>query len=299
MADLKISALTSGDVPLAGTEVLPIVQSSTTKKVSVADLTAGRSVSGLSFASTVATGTAPLTVASTTNVANLNASSLSGGTFAAPGAIGSATPSTGVFTLGTINSAGYMLKFFAADGITAKGYLYTDGTDMQLDTQAIGTPFTILNGGYATVKVGYSNTTLYHSNLIFAEAAKGVNFTANTPAAGMTSQLLNWYEEGTWTPNQGSGLTVVGAFSSSGTYVRIGRLVTVRGQVQGATSVSATAAGVISSNLPFVSAADTAGSAFNGTLTVSNAIDAAGSAIYSAGAFSPTVAIYFSVSYMV
>ena len=45
MADLKISALTASTTPLAGTEVLPIVQSSTTKQVSVANLTAGRAVS--------------------------------------------------------------------------------------------------------------------------------------------------------------------------------------------------------------------------------------------------------------
>lgn len=48
--------------------------------------------------STVATGTAPLAVTSTTNVANLNASSLSGGTFPAPGAIGGTTPAAGTFT---------------------------------------------------------------------------------------------------------------------------------------------------------------------------------------------------------
>jgi hypothetical protein len=39
MADAKISALTSASTPLAGTEVLPIVQSSTTVKVAVDDLT--------------------------------------------------------------------------------------------------------------------------------------------------------------------------------------------------------------------------------------------------------------------
>jgi hypothetical protein len=43
MANSKISALTSATTPLAGTETLPIVQSSTTKQVSVANLTAGRS----------------------------------------------------------------------------------------------------------------------------------------------------------------------------------------------------------------------------------------------------------------
>lgn len=45
MADAKISALPAATTPLAGTEVLPIVQSSTTRKVSIADVTAGRSVS--------------------------------------------------------------------------------------------------------------------------------------------------------------------------------------------------------------------------------------------------------------
>jgi hypothetical protein len=45
MSNNKISALTSATTPVAGTEVLPIVQSSVTKKVSVADLTAGRDVS--------------------------------------------------------------------------------------------------------------------------------------------------------------------------------------------------------------------------------------------------------------
>jgi hypothetical protein len=49
MADLKISALTGASTPLAGTEVLPIVQSSATVKVSVANLTAGRSVAATNF----------------------------------------------------------------------------------------------------------------------------------------------------------------------------------------------------------------------------------------------------------
>jgi len=52
MADLKISQLTGASTPLAGTEVLPIVQSSTTKQVSVANLTAGRAVSAASLALT-------------------------------------------------------------------------------------------------------------------------------------------------------------------------------------------------------------------------------------------------------
>lgn len=52
MSNTKISALTSATTPLAGTEVLPIVQSSATTKVTVANLTAGRAISVLSLTST-------------------------------------------------------------------------------------------------------------------------------------------------------------------------------------------------------------------------------------------------------
>ena len=48
MADVKISGLPASTVPLAGTEVLPIVQGGVTKQVSIANVTAGRSVPALS-----------------------------------------------------------------------------------------------------------------------------------------------------------------------------------------------------------------------------------------------------------
>lgn len=55
MADSKISALTAATTPLAGTEVLPIVQSSTTKNISVTNLAAGN------LKSTATTGTMQVT----------------------------------------------------------------------------------------------------------------------------------------------------------------------------------------------------------------------------------------------
>lgn len=77
MADKKISALTGATTPLAGTEVLPIVQSGATVKVAVSDLTAGRAISateitlttgnvivangqGVDFSATPGTGTSEL-----------------------------------------------------------------------------------------------------------------------------------------------------------------------------------------------------------------------------------------------
>jgi len=64
MADTKISALPASTTPLAGTEVLPIVQSSSTKQVSVANLTAGRTFDalGMTLTSTDAGATAAPTL---------------------------------------------------------------------------------------------------------------------------------------------------------------------------------------------------------------------------------------------
>lgn len=131
MADKKISALTGATTPLAGTEVLPIVQSGATVKVAVADLTAGRAVA------------------------------MAGGSF----------------------------------------------TD----------------------------------NITQSTAAKGINFTANTPAAGMTSRLLNWYEEGTWTPTDISGAGLSFTLGAC-TYTRVGRMVTCYAVVTYPATASALAA---------------------------------------------------------
>jgi hypothetical protein len=69
------------------------------------------------------------------------------------------------------------------------------------------------------------------------------------------ANLLDDYEEGTWTPNQGAGLTVVGAFQSEGYYTKIGNLVTISGFVGGATSVTCSAGGTLCTNAIFTSAA--------------------------------------------
>lgn len=67
--------------------------------------------------STVSTGTAPLVIASTTAVTNLNASLLLGGTWAIPGSIGATTPAAGAFT--TLTTTGNVtLGNAASDTLT-------------------------------------------------------------------------------------------------------------------------------------------------------------------------------------
>ena len=55
MADVKISGLPNATTPVAGTEVLPIVQGGQTRQVSINNLTAGKSVTANSFIPTSAT----------------------------------------------------------------------------------------------------------------------------------------------------------------------------------------------------------------------------------------------------
>lgn len=112
----------------------------------IASLSGAGVMSASRFTSTVATGTAPFTVTSTTNVANLNASSLNGATFAAPGAIGSGTASSGAFTTlsasSTVSGTGFSTYLASPPAI--------GGT-----TAAAGTFTTLLSTG--TAALGYAN----------------------------------------------------------------------------------------------------------------------------------------------
>ena len=144
MADSKISALPASTVPLAGTEVLPIVQSSTTRQVSVANLTAGRAISA-------------------------------------------------------------------------------------------------------------TQLTLTTGNLIVA-SGQGIDFSATSHPAGMTSELLTDYEEGTFTPSLtfGASSTGITYTSRSGTYTRVGRQITAYLTFNLSSKGSATGSAVVD-GLPFTS----------------------------------------------
>lgn len=137
MADTKISALPASTTPLAGTEVLPIVQSGATKQVSVDNLTSGRAISA-------------------------------------------------------------------------------------------------------------TQLTLSTGNLIISTSGKGIDFSA-TPGTG-TSELLADYEEGTWTPTDGSGAGLTFTLGDC-TYTKIGRQVTVVGKVTYPST--ANTANMIIAGLPF------------------------------------------------
>ena len=119
------------------------------------------------------------------------------------------------------------------------------------------------NSGATTLAVSALGTVAVQINgnaLVGGEIITGKTYTVLLDSTS-TAQLQFFsetYIEGTWAPNQGSGLTVVGAspaFSSSGSYTKVGRVVTLNGQVNGATSVALGVNGIICSNLPFAAQA--------------------------------------------
>lgn len=96
-------------------------------------------------------------------------------------------------------------------------------------------------------------------------AGKGVNFSANAHAAGMTSELLNDYEEGTWTPVvRGSGAP--GTYqlaSSSAFYTVVGRLVTLHMTLTTAGTVTGGGTGYLQiTGVPFANAAFATGAVY-------------------------------------
>lgn len=98
--------------------------------------------------------------------------------------------------------------------------------------------------------------TLSTGNLIPATAGKGIDFSANTGAAGMASELLDWYEEGTWTPVitcVTPGDLAITYSRQIGTYTRIGDKVIVNFSIATSAFTHTTASGSLSvTGLPFV-----------------------------------------------
>jgi len=75
------------------------------------------------------------------------------------------------------------------------------------------------------------DVTILDGNLVIGTSDKGIDF-STTPGTG-TSELLNDYEEGTWTPNLvvSSGSVTVNSSFTKGAYTKVGRLVTLTGLI--------------------------------------------------------------------
>jgi len=310
MSNSRISTLTASTTPLAGTEVLPIVQSSTTKQVSVANLTAGRAVSALSLTSTndstingatVGKGGGSVSSNTALGVSALNGNStgvrmtavgyrsMVGATGNFNAAFGSNTfeslasgtngtaigdyalqQTTGSFNTAIGNGSGYLITSGSKNTILG---IYS-GNQNGLDIRTASN-YVVLSDGDGTPRAYHNGTDWVYptGNLVIGTSGKGIDFSA-VVHSGSTSKLLADYEEGTWTAAfvAGGGTITINNSYKTGAYTKIGRQVTLTGYfIVG--SVSSPSGNVSISGLPFT--ASGASDAFNGSgglyLTQTNA----------------------------
>jgi hypothetical protein len=245
MADLKISALTASTTPLAGTEVLPIVQSSTTKQVSVANLTAGRVVSVGNLNIPLGSAAAPSIYATGDNTSGIYASAAGATSFSFAGYIcGEFTSANGYWNLYRRNATSQYLETS----------VNSSGANILVSASAGVLNLGIGSTSYLTIS-GAGDVSLPSTNLVVSNG-KGIDFSA-TPGTG-TSELLADYEEGTWTPTVAANSGAITSYTSSGTYTKIGRQVTL--MITFTITNNGTGSGDIRiTNLPFTNSADNLG----------------------------------------
>ena len=183
------------------------------------------------------------------------------------------------------------------------GALFGSGTDGIKLTYSGGNSTGIIDTGYTSTGLEFrvgnvKKVILNSSGNLEMNSGSGIDFSA-TAGTG-TSELFDDYEEGTWTPNQGAGLTVSGTFSSAGLYTRIGRQVNVTGKVTGSTNINSSVSGVICTNLPFVvlAASNSVGVMTNTATNNTNMyVNPGTSTAYSSEAAGVSGSLYFSVTY--
>jgi hypothetical protein len=236
MADVKISGLPASTVPLGGTEVLPIVQGGATKQVSIANVTAGRSVAALSIITPTIqaeTGSAGGTIKNGSGVAQMQWGSGGGSNLSLEVAT-NINPANAVVNISPTGTGTVAISPAGALTINPTAASTINNTSIGATTASTGR---------------FTSVTATTGNVVIGTSGQGVDFAA-TPGTG-TSELLADYEEGTWTPSFTS-LTVVGTPTYTGRYTKIGRAVFWSVRIQATTSTSSTVGVTIMQSFPFV-----------------------------------------------
>lgn len=165
----------------------------------------------------------------------------------------SATPPTGI-------ASGQMFLFSDADGDLS----WTDDSNRvvtisKVDSGAGTTTFTIPSGGGTAATLAGAQTftgqKTFNEDIVMANG-KGISFAATGQAAGMTSETLTDYEEGTWTPSYTTNGNPFGSVAYTanrvGIYTKVGRLVTASFGIEtSSVTLGSASANVLISGLPF------------------------------------------------
>ena len=220
MANVKISNLTAATTPVAGTEVLPIVQSGATVKVSIANLTAGRAVSVLSLTSTNDSTISGLTVGKGAGAVSTNTAV--GASALAANSAGTVTTAIGYqaltaqTTANWNNSIGYQSSFKTTTGSannvlgTQAFYNNTTGSNcVAIGDSALLSNTTASNNTAVGYQAGYSNTTANGSTFVGYQAGYSSNYTS-----GNTYNTFVGFQAG-YSVTTGNRNVIIGNYSGN------------------------------------------------------------------------------------
>jgi len=163
------------------------------------------------------------------------------------GTVGATTPSTGAFTSVTGAVSSGIVATYTASGANQDIYsryiggspnaanIYVGADSAAGGISGIGAGGLLWNVGNGGLAFGANNALAMSLSTTGALALKGASTSATgvgitfpaTQSASTDANTLDDYEEGTWTPSLGGNAT--GTFT--GTYVKVGKLVTLRGSI--------------------------------------------------------------------
>jgi hypothetical protein len=188
-----------------------------------------------------------------------------------------------------------------ASNINADNGVVSGSAGLKTSADSTGV-LALQTNGTTAVTINTTGTVILQGGNTSANGI-GVAFPA-TQSASTDANCLDDYEEGTWTPNQGSGLTIVGTFGSQGFYTKIGNLVTISGYVGASTSVIASTGSILCTNAPFASASALllwSGSVINWNADsgASCGVPQGSTTVYNGTAVTTSIRISFCVTYRV
>jgi len=254
MADKKISQLPASTTPLSGTEEVAIVQSGVTKKTSVESVLTSIQASGTANGVAFLNGSKVLTTGSSLTFNGNTVTATNTSTFT-PLATFVQTASAGGVSHIKVQSNTAQIDLMSGGSGFAANYMGAD--EAGLVTQAAdGMRFNI-GGSYARWTflsaermrlTSAGDVTVSTGNLVIGTAGKGIDFSG----VGTAAEILDDYEEGTFTPTITAESGTITSFTASGTYTKIGN--TVRATFTATITDNGTGASVLNATLPFATA---------------------------------------------
>lgn len=167
--------------------------------------------------------------------------------------------STDYISWEALGSNSHILVFKNA---TITGYNYLDGaaSTFKVGTSTAHDVDIVTNGSSRLKATSGGDINVISGNLVIGTSDKGVDFSATSNASGMTAELLNDYEIGTWTPTISFGGASAGITYNTryANYTKVGNKVYCTAYIPMTSKGSSTGTARLG-GLPFTSTANTFG----------------------------------------